>query len=62
LSGDRSRGRKDIQRSRSADHSYKIRFGYINNQERRHAKMNFAEELTKMLERHGIKPFHCSRD
>ena len=35
---------------------------YINNQERRHAKMNFAEELTKMLERHGIKPFHCSRD
>jgi len=32
---------------------------YIENQERRHAKMNFADELKKMLERHGIK---LSRD
>jgi putative transposase len=30
---------------------------YINNQERRHAKMDFAGELGKMLERHGIQPF-----
>jgi putative transposase len=28
---------------------------YIENQERHHAKMDFAEELEKMLERHGIK-------
>jgi REP element-mobilizing transposase RayT len=27
---------------------------YINNQQRHHAKMNFAQELEKMLERHGI--------
>lgn len=35
---------------------------YIDNQERHHAKMNFAEELEKMLERHGIQPFSGSRD
>jgi len=30
---------------------------YIHNQERHHAKMDFAQELEKMLERHGIKPY-----
>jgi REP-associated tyrosine transposase len=35
---------------------------YISNQERHHAKMNFAEELQKMLKRHGIQPFSGSRD
>ena len=27
---------------------------YINNQERHHSRMNFGQELEKMLERHGI--------
>ena len=35
---------------------------YIDNQERHHAKMNFTEELEKMLERHGIQAFSRSRD
>jgi putative transposase len=35
--------------------------GYIGNQERHHAKMDFARELEKMLERHGIKPDPKSR-
>ena len=30
---------------------------YINNQERHHAKMDFAQELEKMLKKHGIKPY-----
>jgi REP element-mobilizing transposase RayT len=35
---------------------------YINNQERHHAKMDFAQELEKMLKRHGIKVYRSSRD
>jgi putative transposase len=34
---------------------------YIDNQEQHHSKMGFDEELERMLERHGIKPFR-SRD
>ena len=30
---------------------------YILNQEQHHAKMNFDEELSKILKRHGIEPF-----
>lgn len=29
---------------------------YINNQERHHKRMSAADELARMLERHGIKP------
>ena len=36
--------------------------GYINNQERHHAKMNFPQELEKMLKRHGIKLYRGPRD
>jgi putative transposase len=35
---------------------------YINNQERHHAKMTYAQELAKMLERHGLQLFSGSRD
>ena len=34
---------------------------YINNQERHHTKMDFAQELEKMLKKHGIK-LYTSRD
>lgn len=33
---------------------------YIQNQEQHHAKMRFDEELLRMLERHGIKPYSGS--
>ena len=35
---------------------------YINNQEGHHATMDFAQELEKMLKRHGIKVYRSSRD
>jgi REP element-mobilizing transposase RayT len=35
---------------------------YIDNQARHHAKMDFAQELKKMLERHGIQPLVGARD
>jgi putative transposase len=35
---------------------------YINNQERHHAKMDFVQELEKMLKRHGITSYRASRD
>ena len=35
---------------------------YIDHQEEHHKKMTFDEELRRMLERHGIKPYPDSRD
>ena len=35
---------------------------YIDNQERRHARMSFDEELKRMLEKHGLRFYREPRD
>jgi REP-associated tyrosine transposase len=35
---------------------------YINNQEKHHQRMTVDQELTRMLERHGIKPYRGAPD